>query len=47
MTQYIRKTINEMDDETFNIYIDYHLKTCERLDLIGASAHTLDILKNS
>lgn len=46
MTQYIRKTINEMDEETFNIYIDYHLKTCERQELIGAAAHTLDILKN-
>ena len=44
---YIRKSLNKMDEETFNIFIDYHFKTCERLDLIGASTHTLDILKNN
>lgn len=43
-TDYIRNIINKMDEETFKIYIDYHLKTCERLDLIGASSHTLDIV---
>lgn len=43
---YIRKSLNKMDEETFNIFMDYHFKTCERLDLIGASTHTLDILKN-
>ena len=44
---YIRNTLNNMDDEEFNIFMDYHYKTCERQDLIGASAHTLDILMNS
>lgn len=43
---YIRTSLNKMDDETFKIFMDYHYKTCERLDLIGASTHTLDILKN-
>ena len=43
---YIRKSLNKMDEETFNIFMDYHFKTCERLDLIGASTHTLDILRN-
>ena len=43
-TDYIRNIINKMDEETFKIYIDYHLKTCERLDLIGASSHTLDMV---
>jgi ubiquinone/menaquinone biosynthesis C-methylase UbiE len=45
-TQYIRKTLNKMDNETFELFMKYHLSTCERLDLIGAAAHTLDILKN-
>ena len=45
-TNYIRKTLNKMDDETYELFIKYHLSTCERLDLIGAAAHTLDILKN-
>lgn len=44
-TDYIRQTLNQMDEETFKVYIDYHFKTCERLDLIGASSHTLDILE--
>ena len=44
---YFRKELNKMDDETYNLFIKYHLQTCERPDLIGAGAHTLDILKNS
>ncbi len=42
---YIRDILNKMDDETFNKFIDYQLKTCERLDMIGCAAHTVDILK--
>lgn len=42
---YIRDILNKMDNETFSIFLDYHLSTCERQDLIGAGAHTLDILK--
>ena len=34
-----------MDEETFNIYLDYHFKTCERLELLGSGRHILDILK--
>lgn len=41
---YMRQTLNQMTDEEFNLFIDYHLSTCERLDQIGASAHTVDIL---
>ena len=33
------------DKETFNKWLDFHLKTCERQDIIGASNHTLDILR--
>lgn len=44
---YMRDTLNKMDDETFKIFLKYHLSTCERQDLIGASAHTVDILKNN
>lgn len=46
-SNYMRNILNKMDNETFNTFIKYHLSTCERLDLIGASAHTLDILKNN
>ena len=44
-TDYIRPIINKMSDDDFKLYIDYHLKTCERQDMIGASFHALDILK--
>ena len=44
-SDYIRKVINKMDDETFDIYLKYHLSTCERSELLGASSHVLDILK--
>lgn len=44
-SNYIRDVLNKMDDNTFNEYIKYHLSTCERKDMIGAAAHTLDILK--
>lgn len=44
-SDYIRRTLNKMSDEEFKIYLDYHYSTCERIDLIGASSHTVDILK--
>lgn len=42
---YMRPVINEMDDETFDLFMKYHLSTCERPELLGASAHTVDILR--
>lgn len=42
---HIRDRLMEMDDETYELFIKYHLATCERLDLIGYSNHTLDIFK--
>lgn len=44
---YIKDTINNMRDEVFNIYYNYHLSICERCDLLGMSNHTLDILENN
>ncbi|MBQ3868988.1 MAG: class I SAM-dependent methyltransferase [Clostridia bacterium] len=41
---YIRAAIDAMDDHTYEKWIEYHLATCERQDIIGASNHTLDIL---
>ena len=42
---YMRPVLNAMDEETFSLFIQYHLATCERTDLIGAGAHTVDILR--
>ncbi len=44
-SDYIRPIINKMDDETFNIYLKYHLSICEKYELLGASSHVLDVLK--
>ena len=42
---YFREFIDEMDKETFAKWMEYHFATCERQDLVGASNHTLDVLK--
>ncbi|MBQ1577102.1 MAG: methyltransferase domain-containing protein, partial [Oscillospiraceae bacterium] len=44
-TNYNRERIDAMDEETFGKWMEYHFAVCERQDLIGASHHTLDILK--
>lgn len=42
---YMRQSLNAMDEETFRLFIQYQMSVCERQDLIGASAHTVDILR--
>lgn len=42
---YLRPVLNKMDDETYEKFIEYHLATCERTELLGAAAHTVDILR--
>ena len=42
---YMRPFLNQLSEEEFEYFIQYHMSTCERPDLIGAGAHTLDILK--
>ena len=44
-TNYMRGTVDAMDDETFAKWMEYHFTICERQDLIGASHHTLDVLR--
>lgn len=42
---YMRPILNGLDEEAYELFIKYHLTTCERPELLGASAHTLDILR--
>ena len=42
---YIRPILNEMDEESFRLFLDYQLKNAERPELIGAGSHTVDILR--
>ena len=44
-TNYMRECIDSMDDRTFEMWMKYHFSICEREDLIGATHHSLDILK--
>ncbi len=42
---YMRQTLNAMSEEEFDIFLKYHLATCERAELLGASSHIVNILK--
>ena len=42
---HMRETVAAMDDDTFDLYLQYHFATCERADMIGLSHHTLDVFK--
>lgn len=44
-TNYMRSTIDEMDDDFFQLYLRYHFAICERGDLVGASHHILDVVR--
>ncbi|MCC8126243.1 MAG: methyltransferase domain-containing protein [Clostridiales bacterium] len=42
---YIRTALNRLTEEEFEEFIRYQEAVCEREDLIGAGAHTVDILR--
>lgn len=42
---HMSKSVEKMDDFTYETYLRYHFKNCERQDLIGMSPHTLEVLK--
>lgn len=42
---YIRPYLNKLTEEEFQYFLQYHLQNCERMELLGASAHTVDILE--
>ena len=44
-SNYIRVFLNKLSEEEFKEFIKYHLTICERSDLLGASAHLLDIVR--
>jgi len=44
-TEYIKNIVNKMDDDTYQLFIKYHLSTCERPELLGTGRHILDILE--
>lgn len=42
---HMRQTLQDMDEDAYQLFLQYHLITCERSDLIGFSNHTLDIFR--
>jgi hypothetical protein len=42
---YMRPFLNQLSDEEFEAFVRYQMATCERMDIIGAGAHTVDILR--
>ena len=44
-SDYMRRELNAMDDETLDLFIKFQLCNAERSDLLGASSHTVDILR--
>lgn len=42
---HMRQTLADMDEESYALYLKYHLATCERRDMMGISHHTLDIFR--
>lgn len=43
----MREYINNLSEEEFEIYLDYHLKNCKRKDLMGYSSHILEIVEKN
>lgn len=44
---YIRTFLNQLSDDEFEAFVQYQMAVCERADLIGAGAHTTDILRKA
>lgn len=44
-TKHMRGCVDEMDDNTFAIYLQYHFTICERADMLGFTHHALDVLQ--
>lgn len=42
-TNFMRQTVDEMEDELYELYLQYHFSICERPDMVGATHHILDV----
>ena len=43
--KHMETALAEMDEETYRLFLRYHLATCERPDMVGISHHTIDIFR--
>lgn len=44
-TGYIRDVIDNMSDEVYDKYLQYHFSICERQDMVGVTHHILDVFQ--
>lgn len=42
---FMRESVDAMDNDTFNLFLQYHFATCEREDLLGVTSHAIDIFR--
>ncbi|POP31111.1 class I SAM-dependent methyltransferase [Lactonifactor longoviformis] len=42
---FMREAVDAMDEDTFRLFLNYHLATCERQDLLGITSHAIDIFR--
>jgi len=45
ISRFIRESITDMDDTTFDLYLRFHYAVCERPDMVGMTHHSLDIFR--
>ena len=45
VSEILEEYINKLSEEEYKVWLDYHLKNCERKDLMGYSSHVLYICK--
>ncbi len=43
--KHMEAALAEMDESTYQLFLRYHLATCERPDMVGISHHTIDIFR--
>ena len=46
-SDYMRRELNAMSEETFKLFIEYQKSVSLRKELLGASSHVVDILRNT
>ncbi|MCL1882874.1 MAG: hypothetical protein FWF81_03875 [Defluviitaleaceae bacterium] len=45
ISRFIRESITDMDDKTFDLYLRFHYAVCERPDMVGMTQHSFDIFR--
>lgn len=43
--KHMEAALAEMDEQTYELFLRYHLATCQRPDMVGISHHTIDIFR--